>query len=120
MNTYLVVTVPQDLLPQVVGELLQFTTDANKVDVVHGVTGREIHVDPLVAEAWLEYRREREKQDLQDRSSEPAATEPEPTPVAEPEPAPAPVPAPEPVPEPAPAPSSRPSAKANPRSAGAA
>lgn len=105
MQNYVVVTVPQDLLPQVVGELLQFTTDPNRVDVVHSEVGRVIHVDPLVADAWLAYRKEREEADLAARGvvAEPAP-EPEPTPAPEPESEPAPAPTPPPAPAPTPAP----------------
>lgn len=98
MQNYVIVTVPQDLLPQVVGELLQFTNDANLVDVVHGDVGRVIHVDPHVADAWMADRKMREAQatPAPQPTSEPTSEAPAavPTPTVATEPAPiTPVPA---------------------------
>lgn len=101
MQNYYVVTVPQELLAQVTREVLSFTTDANRVEVVHGPDGQTLHVDPLVAEAWLEFRRLKEAADLAelqvtDETGAPAP-EPAPEPVPEPEPQPEPTPPPAPV-----------------------
>jgi hypothetical protein len=122
MQNYVKVTVDPGLLPQVTRELLSFTTDPNRVEVVHGPQGQELHVDPLVAEAWLEYRKEKEAADLAALNPEPVAPPapepaPEPAPVVEatPAPEPAPAPAPEPVvqaPAPTPTPVTPPPAPA--------
>lgn len=56
MREYTTVVVPNDLLPQVVGELLQFATNPDLVEVVDGTAGREIHAHPEVAEAWYQHR----------------------------------------------------------------
>lgn len=88
MKTYVTISVPPDLLSQVTGELLRFTTDPNMVEVVHAERGQVIHADPLVTEAWLEYRRLKEEKD----KAELAVEEPKPAPVKtaeEPRPAPA-------------------------------
>lgn len=58
MRDFTVITSPQDLLPQVVGELLAFATNPDLVDVVHGTHGREIHAHPEVAEAWFQARQQ--------------------------------------------------------------
>lgn len=106
MENFYVVKVPQDLLPQVTREILGFTTDANRVEIVHGPEGQVLHVDSLVAEAWLEFRREKEAADaaeLQVEAPDGSGVGAEaPAPVVEPEPTPLP-PAPAPEPKPAPA-----------------
>lgn len=61
MHNYVVVEVPNDLLPQVVGELLQFAADPNLVDVVHEASGRVIHAHPEVADAWYRSRQKVEE-----------------------------------------------------------
>lgn len=71
MREFIVVTTPEDLLPQIVGELLDFAADPNLVEVVHGTDGREIHAHPEVAHAWYEAR-----QKAQETTTEKA---PEPT-----------------------------------------
>lgn len=76
MKDYVVISVEQDLLPDVLANILSFTTDANKVEVVHGPAGRLIHVDPLVADAW--YR------SIHPEEVVPPAPLPLPEPVAEP------------------------------------
>jgi hypothetical protein len=86
LSNYLTINVPPDLLPQVTGELLQFTRDANLVEVVHASVGQVIHADPGVVEAWMEWREAKEK-----GTATPVVTEPE-------------VPVTEPIPEPEPAP----------------
>lgn len=85
MNNYVTIDVPNDLLPQVAGELLALARDANDVEIVHEVNGRVIHAHPVLAEAW--YR---------------AHVAPTPAPVFEPEPTSelVPTPAPAPAPEP--------------------
>lgn len=52
MRSYMVISAPEDLLPQVLRELLELAADANYVEVVAGDVGRVIHVHPEVAEAW--------------------------------------------------------------------
>lgn len=89
MREYTVITVDQDLLPQVVGELLQFANDPNLVDVVLEASGRVIHAHPEVAEAWWQAR-----QKLEEEKTKPA---PAPEPLAKekvPSPAPSAAPAP--------------------------
>ena len=56
------ITVDQDLLPQIVGELLQFANDPNLVDVVLEASGRVIHAHPEVAEAWWQARQKVEEE----------------------------------------------------------
>lgn len=85
MREYTVITVPQDLLPQIVGELLSFASNPDYVEVVDGVVGRVIHAHPQVADAWFEARTKIEN------------PEPEPEPERTPEPLPEPVKTPEPV-----------------------
>ena len=65
MHKYTVVHAPQDLLPQVVGELLSFAANPDLVDVVHGAHGREIHAHPDVAEAWYQARQQVDKQEAE-------------------------------------------------------
>lgn len=60
MREFITVTVPQELLPQVTAEILRFTRDANKVEIVHGDVGRVLQVDPAVVDAWLEWRNAQE------------------------------------------------------------
>jgi hypothetical protein len=48
----MVISAPEDLLPRVLGELLEIAVDPNSVEVVAGDVGRVIHVHPEVAEAW--------------------------------------------------------------------
>lgn len=81
MREYTVITVPQDLLPQIVGELLSFAANPDYVEVVDDVVGRVIHAHPQVADAWFEARNKIE--DL-----EPVAPEPTPEPKATPSPEP--------------------------------
>ena len=52
MQQYMVISAPEDLMPQVLRELLQLASDPNFVEVVAGDVGRVIHVHPEVAEAW--------------------------------------------------------------------
>jgi|RhiMetStandDraft_8_1073273.scaffolds.fasta_scaffold69914_2 hypothetical protein len=52
MREYMVISAPEDLLPQVLRELLEIAADANFVEVVAGDVGRVIHVHPEVAETW--------------------------------------------------------------------
>lgn len=87
MKEYITISVPPDLLPQVTGELLRFTSDPNLIEVVHAEQGQAILADPLVAEAWLEYRRLKEEADKAELAPEepkpsapPAASEPAPVP----------------------------------------
>lgn len=75
MQEYTIITVPADLLPQIVGELLQFAVNPDHVDVFHGVHGREIHAHPEVANAWYQARQQK------------PATEPVPVQESAPEPA---------------------------------
>lgn len=84
MHEFTVITAPQDLLPQVVGELLAFAANPDLVDVVHGSLGREIHAHPEVAEAWYQARQQ--------------VDEPAKEPVHDPAPVPAPVQEVSPVP----------------------
>lgn len=105
MREYVVINVPQDLLPQITGELLHFAADPNFVDVVHEASGRVIHAHPEVADAWYKARTQPEQKVESTPESE-VAPEPEPTPVVKappPEPAPVPVQAvvvPKPTPPP--------------------
>lgn len=80
MREYTTVVVPADLLPQVVGELLQYAVNPDHVEVVDGVAGREIHAHPEVAEAWYQ-----SKQAAEEKAAPEPAPAPEPEPVKEPE-----------------------------------
>lgn len=77
MREYVVIAVPQDLLPQVTGEVLSFAADANLVEVVHEGAGQVLHVHPEVAEAWFQARKKVESE-----------SEAEPGPLPEPAPEP--------------------------------
>lgn len=44
--------IPEDMLPDIVGQLLNFAVDPNHVEVVHGDTGREVLVATWVGDAW--------------------------------------------------------------------
>lgn len=61
MHEYTEILVPEDLLPQVIGELLKYAADPNLVDVVHGSNGRIIHAHPEVAHAWYQSRQKVEE-----------------------------------------------------------
>ena len=96
MQEYVTVKVPQELLPQVVGELLAFTYNPDYVEVVHGPEGQEILVHPAIADAWF----------LKHNPPEPAPTPaPEPVPPVEAPVAVMPPPAPPAAAPPAPKPS---------------
>lgn len=93
MKNYVVITVPSDLLPQVLSELLVFAADPNYVEVAHEAVGRVIHAHPEVAEAWYQARQQAAEAALPAVEEVPPAPEPEPEPEATPS-APAPEPAP--------------------------
>lgn len=53
MDEYVVITVPEDLLPQIVRELLGFAVNPDHVVVAHDTYGQTIHAHPAVADAWF-------------------------------------------------------------------
>lgn len=97
MREYIVINVPADLLPQVTGELLQFASDPNLVEVAMADLGRVIHAHPEVADAWYKWRQEKENPPATEPAPEaqvepvPVVVEPEPEPQPDPEPDPDPV-----------------------------
>lgn len=52
MREYTTISVPPELLPQVLRQLFTIAADPNLVDVNDGPSGRLIRVHPAVAEAW--------------------------------------------------------------------
>lgn len=91
MREFTTISVPPELLPQVLRQLLSSAADPNLVDVNDGPSGRIIRVHPEVANAWYS-----------ELNPEPTA-EPEPEPESEPEPKKVPEPEPVTAPEPQPA-----------------
>lgn len=81
MREYTTISVPPELLPQVLRQLFAIAADPNLVDVNDGPSGRVIMAHPAVAEAWYSQ--------LMETPSAPAP-EPEPAPELEPEPEPEP------------------------------
>lgn len=54
MREHTVITVPADLLPEVLRQLLEIATDPNLVEVADEERGRVIRAHPDVAEAWYQ------------------------------------------------------------------
>lgn len=54
MRDYLVISVPADLLPQVLRDLLDLAADPNLVEVTDAEMGKVIHAHPQLAEAWYQ------------------------------------------------------------------
>lgn len=78
MREYTTISVPPELLPQVLRQLFAIAADPNLVDVTDGPSGRLILVHPAVAEAWY-------GQLMTTPAAEAPAPEPEPVREAEPE-----------------------------------
>lgn len=80
MRDYTRIVVPENLLPQIVGEILEFAADPNLVEVVHETHGRVVHAHPAVANAWYQARQDAEEKKKAEEKpaepSEPKAAEP--------------------------------------------